>query len=81
MSVGGCRGDGEGTSDPLNIFYFLLLASIWSLGVNFAGGGWSEELKRGVIVKGGVCVAEGLFDTSSRLFEDGGGVICCCDCQ
>lgn len=46
----------------------------------FAGGGWSEELKRGVIMKG-VCVAEGLCDTSTRLFEDGGGGICCCRCD
>lgn len=48
------------TSDTLNTSYFLFLAGIWILGVNFAGGGWSEQFKRGVIVKG-VCVAEGLF--------------------
>lgn len=40
------------------IFYILFYASIWNLGVNFAGGGWCEELKRGVIVKG-VCVCCG----------------------
>lgn len=55
-----CRGDGEGTSDPLNIVYFLFKAGIWNLCVNFAGGGWSEELRRGVLVKG-VCVLRKAF--------------------
>lgn len=50
-----CRGDGEGTSDPLDIFLFSLFRWCFDLDVNFAGGGWSEGLKRGVIVKG-VCV-------------------------